>query len=273
MWTHRIMLESHLHTDNAFVTLTYADTHLPLTPEGRSTLRAKDAQDWLKRFRKRIEPLRIRYFLVGEYGDESFRPHYHVAVFGYPTCRFGKTRYIDERKCCDQCELVRSTWGLGAVVLGTLEANSAQYISGYVTKKMSRDDPRLSLLEGRAPEFARMSLRPGIGADAMHEVASQLMSFNLDTSQADVPSALRHGKRLLPLGRYLRVKLRRLIGKDGKAPQIVRDEISKTLLPLLEASKVDKTDVSLRSQIVKSGNQKVLNMEARQRLFKKGKPL
>lgn len=48
-----------------------------------------------------------------------------------------------------------------------------------------------------------MSLRPGIGADAMWDVASVMMQYR----QSQVPMSLRHGTRVLPLGRYLRSKL------------------------------------------------------------------
>ena len=72
-WTHRIMLEAMCHGDNAFVTLTYEDDNV-------RSLVPKDPQDWLKRIRKAVEPLRLRYYLVGEYGDISERPHYHVAL-------------------------------------------------------------------------------------------------------------------------------------------------------------------------------------------------
>lgn len=266
------MLETRLHPDNAFVTLTYSDTLLPLTPEGRSTLRAKDAQDWLKRLRKMIEPSRIRYYLVGEYGDESQRPHYHAAVFNLPTCRAGQTNYSRAGlRCCSSCELVRKSWPHGNIYLGNLGVESAQYICGYVTKKMTmRDDARL---DGREPEFARMSLVPGIGRDFMHEVASELLTLNLEQSQGDVPSTLRHGSRTLPLGHYLRAQLRTMVGKAKNAPQSTLDKISAEMYPLLKASQRDPANPSLRSQIVKTGTQKVLNMQSRDRLFKKRKSL
>lgn len=272
VWTHRLLLEQLQHGDSAFVTLTYDDDHLPL---GESLV-PKDAQDWLKRFRKDIYPLKVRYYLVGEYGDESFRPHYHVALFGYPTCRFGVSRYSRSRLgCCDICDRVRDTWGRGYVSLGILEPNSAQYIAGYVTKKMtSGDDPRLG---GRHPEFARMSLRPGLGYDALFELSSEILKLDLVDPQGDVPSALRHGSRLLPLGRYLRRKLRSMVLGNEAAPASTLAELEELVRPLFEAAgaataglKVQGARATLfKNLLIDSGQQAVASMEARSRIYKK----
>jgi len=113
------------------------------------------------------------------------------------------------------------------VMVGQLSMASAQYIAGYVTKKMTH---RLDIrLDGRHPEFARMSLRPGIGALAMHNVASDMMRWHLEKN-GDVPTALRYGGKLLPLGRYLRRELRKMVGKNEKAPpatlQTLKDRLS-----------------------------------------------
>lgn len=264
IWTHRILLEAAQYEDNCFVTLTYDDDHLP--KEG--SLVPKHSQDWLKRFRFSVAPLRIRYFLVGEYGDTSFRPHYHCALFNFPPCRYLRSRYSRSiRHCCASCDIVRDTWGKGQVSLGTLEAHSAQYVAGYVTKKMtSKNDPRL---EGRHPEFSRQSNRPGIGADAMHDVASVLMQFNLDTSEPDVPSALRHGSRILPLGSYLTRRLRKLVGKDEKAPQSKIDALNTELLPLRYAAKSSASHPSLKSQIQKANKGRSASLEARAKINRK----
>lgn len=271
------MLESAMHGDNCFLTLTYADRPDPsfvgpVRPQ--VSLDPKHAQDWLKRFRKAIEPARIRYFLVGEYGDETERPHYHAAIFGWPGCLYGRTRdrtVMLGRSCCNNCDLFQLTWGKGHVFAGTLEPDSASYIAGYVTKKLtSRTDPRL---HGRHPEFARMSRRPGLGYDALHEVASTFLTFNLENTQADVPSALRHGKRILPLGRYLQKNLRKMVGRDEKAPQAVIDALSVEMLPLRLAAKADAENPSLRSQIIKNGLGKRAQLEAKRKIFKTRKTL
>lgn len=232
VWSHRLMLEAFLYSDNCFATLTYDSDNLPKD----LSVNPKHTQDWMKRLRKSVEPHRIRFFLVGEYGSVSQRPHYHVALFGLPTCVYGRTVRRGNssrplwRSCCDNCRRIGSTWSFGDVDLGVLEPHSAQYICGYVTKKMtSPDDVRLN---GRHPEFSRCSNRPGIGADFMHFVASELLKFDLDSSQEDVPSCLRHGTKLLPLGSYLQRKLREMVTGDTSVPEEVQVRIQEELSAL-----------------------------------------
>lgn len=108
---------------------------------------------------------------------------------------------------CKTCSDVRQTWGFGHIMVGGLSAKSAMYIAGYVAKKMTNSsDPRLN---GRAPEFARMSLRPGLGALALAPVVSVLEKYQLP-----VPCGLRHGEKIMPMGRYIRRKIAEAIS-DG----------------------------------------------------------
>lgn len=136
-----------------------------------------------------------------------------------------------------------------------------------MTKK---DDPRL---QGRHPEFARMSLRPGIGQTALHEIASTLMQFNLEDTEADVPSCLRHGSRLLPLGRYLRMQLRKMVGKNEKAPQATLDKMASEVLPLRLAARSSAENPSLKGQLVQSQKGSVARLEAMDKIFKQRKSL
>ena len=275
-WTHRIMLEAMLHPGNSFITLTYSEKTLPLNSSGLPILIPKDLQDWLKRLRKEIAPLVIRFYAVGEYGDVSQRPHYHLALFNWPVCSRGRTFYSFSRfydgapRCCDNCRILHDTWGKGRIDCGTLEVSSAQYIAGYVTKKMtSKDDGRLN---GRPPEFARMSRRPGIGADAMLKVAETFSHFNLEDVQSDVPSALRHGSRLLPLDRYLRRKLRKALGRDEKPSEEALAEI-KAQMQVVWDSVFDSTpairQAKFKQAMIDQEANKVASMESRARIFRK----
>lgn len=198
LWTSRLMLEAQKHQHSLFVTLTYDNAHLP---EG-GVLKPEHMQGFLKRLRERLAPLRLRFYGVGEYGDRTLRPHYHLALFG--------VRFPED---------VRASWTYGNVHVGTLTPESASYIVGYVCKRMTKsDDPRLN---GKPPEFARMSLKPGIGAGAMPDFADSILNKEtgeLYLQDGDVVSSYRWNGKSYPLGRYLRRRLRRLVRMPEAAP-------------------------------------------------------
>lgn len=111
-------------------------------------------------------------------------------------------------------------------MVGRLTAQSARYIAGYCMKKMTqRSDIRLG---GRHPEFARMSTNQGIGVPAMHNVASAIMQWKLE-DRGDVPTVLRHGSKMYPLGKTLRRKLRQFLGKNEQAPKEALQEAANKL--------------------------------------------
>lgn len=229
IWAHRIVLESMQHDRNAFVTLTYAEP-----PEGGS-LEPKVLSDWIKRLRWHLEPRRIRHFSVGEYGDNTARAHYHSAIFG-DGCTLGPTRLVagGRFECqCPFCLAVRQTWSIGISTVGQLTDQRAAYIAGYVTKKMG-SSKSVEVLPAKYPPFARMSLKPGIGAGAVPDIASVLLQYGLELKQQDVPVGLRHGRSVRPLGRYLRRELRRQCGLDEKCPEEVIEALRQGLLPVWE---------------------------------------
>lgn len=186
-----------MHEASCFATLTYEDNPQFLQP--------RDFTLWLKRLRKRVGP--FRYYGVGEYGEETWRPHYHAALFGVPITAY---------------EEVKETWGKGIVHLGELNESSAAYITGYVTKKLNRADAMdWAGKPGFEPEFARMSRRPGIGVLAAANIGESLLSAagaRLIASTQDVPVALRQGGKFRPLGRTMRRHLRHEVLGDPNAP-------------------------------------------------------
>lgn len=210
LWSHRLVIEGEQHLEKCFVTLTYDNEHLP----SGGTLVPLDFKNFLKRLRRRMEPKKLRFFGVGEYGEESQRPHYHTILFGLAPCpvRSAHGSALRAPCGCQSCTVVRSSWGNGRIDVAPFEEGVAQYVAKYVTKKMtSKDDPRLN---GRHPEFARMSLKPGIGADGAAVLAEHLKQ-NLDLvldENGDVPSAVWYGNKNKPLGQYLRKKLREELG-------------------------------------------------------------
>lgn len=262
IWTHRMMLEALKASDSCFITLTYSDEYLP----SNGSLVPDDAHYFIDRLRKRIvywsefngiEPVRIRYFLVGEYGDQNNRPHYHAAIFG-----IGR----------EFSNAIAAAWGKGFTYTGDLTKDSASYIAGYVTKKMTKkDDPRLG---GRFPEFARMSNRPGIGALAIDDIKKLLTTTVASVylkENNDVPLSLNHGSRSMPLGRYLRSKLRVALGLEKNAPPETLSKISSEVSVMLQNALLDKeakTYAMNFSQIMASlMAPKVASSECRAKIF------
>lgn len=158
-WAIRCVHEASLYDDNCFLTLTYDDNHLP----ENNTLVKKDLQDFWKRLRKAIAPLKIRYFACGEYGEQFQRPHYHACVFGWSppdkklyTIRAGSRLYISP--------LLAHLWPFGFHTIGDVTFDSAAYVARYITKKIN-GEPAKEHYNGRLPEYVVMSRKPGIAAD------------------------------------------------------------------------------------------------------------
>lgn len=146
-WTFRIDKEIEVSTNPLFVTLTYNDENVPKvvdedTGEILQTLRKRDVQLFLKRLRKsyaKFSSKQIRYYLVGEYGSKSRRPHYHAIILNL-----------------DKPELIQSAWGLGFDKSPMLRTGGISYVLKYISKPRAPKD-------ARQPEFSLMS--KGLGAN------------------------------------------------------------------------------------------------------------
>lgn len=277
IWATRMLVEAAQYKDNAFVTLTYRPENDPVT------LVPDDMKLFMYKLRSRFQYWqvkngindikRIRFFGVGEYGDQHERPHFHFMLFNFPTCLYRRSRYNAKiADCCEWCDMVRDAWGHGFVYLGEVENDSAGYVAGYVTKKMTaKDDPRLG---NRHPEFARMSLKPGIGANAMFDVAHTLLNYQntLDTL-ADVPGEIMVGHKKRPLGRYLHKKLRTYVGRDEKAPQSVMDKIAAELRPVQMAARADEVNPSFKKRLIDLGSTRRHSAAYKRQLFQKRRSL
>lgn len=212
MWTCRLMLEARKHESSFFLTLTYNKENLPYG----STLVPKHLQDYLKRLRYHLDGVRIRFYGVGEYGERRGRPHYHLVVFGA-----SRAAMIDAHEVVQWVTPFKfdcRTWEYGQVDIRDLSWDLAWYIMGYICNKRTK---RSDFKDGRHPEFARMSLRPGIGAVAVEDIAASLNNWSTTryiTENGDVPAIIRLQGKKLPMGRYLLGKLREAMGYPREAP-------------------------------------------------------
>lgn len=114
-WAIRIAYERKLHMSSKFVTLTYADPHLKWA-HGHPQLHRPHVQLFLKRVRK--AGYQLRYYGVGEYGSKTFRPHYHLIIFGD----------VPE-------QVIRDQWFHGQVHIGTVTEQSIMYCLSYMINK------------------------------------------------------------------------------------------------------------------------------------------
>lgn len=156
-WSVRCMHEAKMHEYNSFLTLTYNDEHVPLS----GSLEYRHFQLFMKRLRESVGA--VRFFMCGEYGEENGRPHYHALIFGYD---FPDKKYW--RKSPGGYPLYRSAeleklWTFGNAEIGTVTMQSAGYCARYALKKVNGGGAKAHYGD-RAPEFCRMSLKPGIGA-------------------------------------------------------------------------------------------------------------
>ena len=77
-WSFRLQQELKVSDSAYFITLTYSEENLP------EELSKEHCQKFLKRLRKQNDKYttkKLRYYLAGEYGDKTKRPHYHMIVF------------------------------------------------------------------------------------------------------------------------------------------------------------------------------------------------
>lgn len=186
-WAARCMHEIQLHQDNCFITLTYDDENLPndysLPSKEQKSKGQSHFQLFLKRLRKDIAPRKIRYFMCGEYGGSSWRPHYHAIIFGYDFPDKQRVQSSDVDNPYFISTQLSRLWPYGFHIIAEANFDTAAYVARYCTKKVNGEKAeshyKRTILDWEettgeikyfkevdlAPEYATMSRRPGIGAD------------------------------------------------------------------------------------------------------------
>jgi hypothetical protein len=168
-WALRVMHEASCWERNCFVTLTYGRGNLP--PNG--SLCHRDFQLFLKRVRRYFAPQCVRFFMCGEYGPLNLRPHYHACLFNVD---FRSDRVVSGKSASGavffDSPLLCDLWGCGIVSVQDLSRETAGYCARYIMKKVlgPAGKQAYSFVDAdgviceRKPEYAAMSLKPGIGA-------------------------------------------------------------------------------------------------------------
>ena len=165
-WSNRCLLELQDMGCAIFVTLTYSNEHLPLSSDGIPTLCIRDTQLFMKRLRKHFSDKRIRFYLVGEYGSKTSRPHYHAILFGLDLTDFSDLQvkfYNEIGQPVFVSDIFSNIWSLGICSIGSVTKKSCDYVARYVLKKQNDLDADGQYPLGVKPPFSLASRKPGIG--------------------------------------------------------------------------------------------------------------
>ena len=123
-WVFRLNEEMKISPFSYFFTLTYRDNDLPCEicdvemKLNIPTLSRRDIQLFLKRLRKNTGK-KFKYHIVGEYGPDTLRPHYHGLIFSQE-----QLSLIDMNKAWQHQDLVYKVF----------ENCHGRDAAGYVTK-------------------------------------------------------------------------------------------------------------------------------------------
>ena len=258
-WAGRILLESLCHDHSVFVTLTYDPEHLPDAdkyPGGN--LVKEDLQKFIKRFRKSIEPQKVRYFGCGEYGEKSQRAHYHLVVFGIDLLS-ANTR-------------INETWQKGYCSVSELNPTRARYVAKYTTKRLTLPG---SFSDGRASEFSTMSRKPGLGAQMPLKWSGNVKRWKsfvgfslLDESDPNATwntliGSFRYQGKKYPLDLYMQEQFLKVTGIQSPTSSEIRKAVwrdMKTVRSALDMDLAQKTitKIAVNEKIESRLNSKVI---------------
>lgn len=152
-WTYRLYNELLVSKSAYFITLTYDPRYLP----EYGSLNKYDLQGYLKKLRYYGK---FRYFAVGEYGERTFRPHFHVLLFNYQ----------------GQKEKISYCWEKGFVSIGTVTQASIHYCTKDLMKGLSKKNSKI------IDPFRLMSLKPAIGENQTKYLLNKKLSNNFMVS-------------------------------------------------------------------------------------------
>ena len=196
-WSFRLQKEMENHHSAQFVTLTYDSP--PITPKNFMNLHKPHLQHFFKYLRK--DNQKIKYYACGEYGTNTFRPHYHIILFGTTP------------------EMIEKHWHHGHVHFGTVTGASIGYTLKYISKP-SRIP--LHYNDDRLPEFALMSKK--LGANYL---TPQMIKWHQSDLKNRCYATLYQIKMALP--RYYKDKIYSLLDKQIIAKHM--ENLAKLQLP------------------------------------------
>lgn len=151
-WAIRAYHEGQLHRNSCFVDLTFKDEPLSIAK--------RDLQLFFKSLRKSLPGVKIKYFAVGEYGENFSRPHYHVCIFGWDPPDKYPWRRSKKGTLLYRSAHLEKVWTHGFVTVSPISPEAVGYAARYTLKKIN-GNMAVKHYEGRQAEFNLCSL--GLG--------------------------------------------------------------------------------------------------------------
>ncbi len=127
----------------------------------------------------------LKYYMVGEYGGQTERPHYHSILFNLPTFYRNNESYIQK------------IWSHGQIQIDEVTPASIAYVCGYVNKLKHFNN--LGENDDRQKEFTRVSKGMGLNYLTPNRIKSMQKKLNPFLTIED-------GKKI-PLPRYYKDKV------------------------------------------------------------------
>jgi len=127
-WGMRAEHEAKFHDENCFITLTYAPEKLP------PSLEKRPLQLFIKRLRKSISGIKVKYIASGELGDNYDNPHYHICLFGWIPKDL-QFLYSKQGAKYYTSKTLEKLWENGFIIVTELNFATARYTAKYAIKK------------------------------------------------------------------------------------------------------------------------------------------
>lgn len=222
----RCLHEAKMHQYSSFLTLTYADEHLPQD----YSVHLHILQKFMKRLREslwRSHRSKVRFYACGEYGELEQRPHYHLIIFGWDFHNDRKLWKVTKDGPLYTSPTLDKVWPFGFTTIGQVTYQSAGYVAGYLksrsaegdtfaTNKYTRTHPVTKDVVTVQPEFGTMS--GGLGLSFIKKFKSDYFPsdfFVVDGKEIAVP---RYYQLKLKEEEQAQLKKQRQIAKQKAKP-------------------------------------------------------
>lgn len=220
-WAIRCVHEAKMYEDNCFITLSYSDQNLlspklqysdfqkfitnirdtrrqlMLDTELSPNLTQKEQRSLFKRLPKNIKDrlnkkYHIGYFVCGEYGPQTKRPHWHAIIFNWKPSdlEFRRTTPLGDKIYTS--ESLDSLWGLNDPLqrpseIGEVTQQSAGYCARYAAKKLVHGDDQ----EHDYHPISKKSTNPAIGRTFLEHYYKDMFNYGSvvleDGTTASIP--------------------------------------------------------------------------------------